>query len=130
VLGSFILQPILFASDTSGAQGFSSLVFFLGLLVFIWYFLIIRPQSRNRRKTQEMIAKLKTGDRVVTNGGILGTVVGFGTNTVQLQIAAQVKIEVMRTMISAVVSEEQPAAGRKQEEPAERETAVSGKGRK
>jgi preprotein translocase subunit YajC len=130
VLVSFILQPILFASDASGAQGFSSLVFFLGLLVIIWYFLIIRPQSRNRRKTQEMIAKLKTGDRVVTNGGILGTVVGFGTNTVQLQIAAQVKIEAMRSMISAVVSEEQPAASRKQEEPAERETAVSGKGRK
>lgn len=128
MLISIILQPLLFASDASGGQGFSSLILFLGLLVIIWYLLIIRPQSRQRHKTQEMIANLKTGDRVVTSGGVLGTVVGFGSNTVQLQIATQVKIEVMRSAISGMQSENNSA--KKPEEPEEREVSVSGKGRK
>jgi preprotein translocase subunit YajC len=130
VFGSIILQPILFASSSSGAQGFSSLVFFLGLLVIIWYLLIIRPQTRQRRKTQEMIANLKTGDRVVTSGGIVGTIVGFGSSTVQLQIANQVKIEVIRSAISGMQADESSAAAKKTEEQPEREASVSGKGRK
>jgi preprotein translocase subunit YajC len=122
------LQTLLFASDTSGAQGFTSLIFFLGLLVVIWYLLIIRPQSRQRHKTQEMIANLKTGDRVVTNGGMVGTIAGFGSNTVYLQVANQVKIEVVRSAISGLQSDEQSAAGKKAEEHTE--ASVSGKGRK
>lgn len=124
---SIILQPILFASNSSGAQGFSSLIFFLGLLVIIWYLLIIRPQSRQRHKTQEMIANLKTGDRVVTSGGIIGTIAGFGSNTVQLQVANQVKIEVVRSAISGMQADEHSATAKKAEEPAEREASVSGK---
>ena len=128
MLTSINVATVLFASDTSGAQNYTSLIFFLGLLVIIWYLLIIRPQSRQRRKTQEMIANLKTGDRVVTNGGIVGTVAGFGNSTVYLQVATQVKIEVMRSAISGMQSED--SAAKKAEEPAEREASLSGKGRK
>jgi preprotein translocase subunit YajC len=127
VLASITLPMILFASGASGAQGFSSLILFLGLLVVIWYLLIIRPQSRQRHKTQEMIANLKTGDRVVTNGGIVGTIAGFGSNTVHLQVANQVKIEVIRSAISGMQGEEHSAAAKKAEEPADREAPVSGK---
>jgi preprotein translocase subunit YajC len=126
-----MIPALLLASSPSGAQGVPSLFLFLGLLVIIWYFLIIRPQGRQRRKVQDMIASLKTGDRVVTNGGILGTIVGFGNNTVQLQVANQIKIEVLRSAISGMQAEQASSSNNKKaEEPVDREASVSGKGRK
>ncbi len=104
-----MVQPFLFAAGTSGASGLTSFILLLGPLILIWYLLIIRPQGHQRRKTQEMLANLKTGDRVSTNGGILGTVVGFGNNTVHLQIANQVKVEVLRSAITGVQKEESSA---------------------
>jgi preprotein translocase subunit YajC len=130
VLGFINLQALLLASTGSGAEGIPSLVLFLGLLVVIWYLLIIRPQSRQRHKLQDMIANLKTGDRVVTNGGILGTVTGFGNNTVQLQVASQVKIEVLRSAISSLQSADAATPAKKADDTAEREASLSTKGRK
>ncbi|HLI34447.1 MAG TPA: preprotein translocase subunit YajC [Terriglobia bacterium] len=124
-----LVLPILLAAEPSGAQGLTSFILLLGPLILIWYLLIIRPQSRQRRKAQEMLATLKTGDRVITNGGILGTIVGFGSNTVQLQIANQVKIEVVRSAISGLQSEEASAAKRA-EPAAAREVSAPAKGRK
>jgi preprotein translocase subunit YajC len=129
VLASITFQTLLFASGASGAQSVPSLILFLGLLVIIWYLLIIRPQSRQRRKVQDMIASLKTGDRVVTNGGILGTIVGFGSNTVQLQVANQIKVEVLRSAISGMQAEQISSPGKKVEESADREASVPGKRR-
>jgi preprotein translocase subunit YajC len=130
VLGLINLQALLFAPSGSGAEGIPSLILFLGLLVIIWYLLIIRPQSRQRHKVQDMIANLKTGDRVVTNGGILGTVAGFGNNTVQLQVANQLKIEVLRSAISSLQSTEAASPGKKADDTTDREASLSGKGRK
>ncbi len=99
-------------------------------MVAIFYLLVFRPQGQQKRKTQEMLATLKTGDRVVTSGGVLGTIVGFGSNTVQLQIASQVKIEVVRSAVSGLQQSGEAPAGKKTEEPVEREPSVAGKGRK
>jgi len=75
-------------------------------LFAIWYFLVIRPQQQQRRKLQNMLGNLKTGDRVVTSGGIYGTIVGFRNGVVQLQIANQVKVDLARSAITGFVSEE------------------------
>lgn len=93
------------AADSGAGAG---IIQFLPILVVfgIFYFLLILPQQRQRRKTQEMLASLKTGDRVLTSGGIYGTVVGFRGNIVQLQIANQVKIEVARAAISGLDTRE------------------------
>jgi preprotein translocase subunit YajC len=81
------------------------------VLIFgIFYFLLIRPQQIQRRKTQEMLASLKTGDRVVTSGGIYGTISGFRDNIVQLQVASQVKIDVARSAITGLQAEEAQSA--------------------
>jgi preprotein translocase subunit YajC len=130
VLALINLPAVLLASTSSGAEGIPSLILFLGLLVVIWYVLIIRPQSRQRHKLQDMIESLKTGDRVVTNGGILGTVMGFGNNTVQLQVANQVKIEVLRSAISSLQSPDSTAPAKKADDATDREASLSGKGRK
>jgi len=77
------------------------------VLIFgIFYFLLIRPQQVQRRKTQEMLANLKTGDRVVTSGGIYGTIAGFRDNIVQLQVAGQLKLDVARSAITGVQADE------------------------
>jgi preprotein translocase subunit YajC len=110
VLNCVLVPPVLFAAASSGAQSLTSFILILGPLVLIWYLLIIRPQSTQRRKTQEMLANLKTGDRVVTNGGLLGTIVGFGNNTVQLQIANQVKVDVVRSAVSGLQKLDEPPA--------------------
>ena len=68
----------------------------------IFYVMLILPQQRQRKKTQEMLGALKTGDKVVTNGGIYGTINGFDGDTVILKIAEQVKIRIARSAISQV----------------------------
>ena len=85
------------------------------VLIFgIFYFLLIRPQQVQRRKKQEMLANLKTGDRVVTSGGIYGTISGFRDNIVQLQVASQVKLDVARSAITGV-QEDETESGLKRE---------------
>ncbi len=78
----------------------------LVLIILIFYFLVFRPQQQQRRKMQDLLANLKTGDRVLTTGGIYGTIVGFRDSVVQLQVANQVKIDVARSAISGLASEE------------------------
>lgn len=80
----------------------------------IWYFLVLAPQSKQRKKVQDLLANLKTGDRVVTSGGIYGTILGFRNGAVQLKIANQVTVDVARTAITGLVEEEE---GSGEEEP-------------
>jgi preprotein translocase subunit YajC len=97
-------------------------------LFVIWYFLVIMPQQRQRKRTQEMLGNLKTGDKVLTSGGVYGTIAGFRGEIVQLQIASQVKIEVARSAITAL----QPASGETEavavKEPTKQNAAAKGKG--
>ena len=94
--------------------GLSQFLLLFAPLFAIWYFLVIRPQQQQRRKLQAMLANLKTGDRVVTSGGIHGTIISFRNGVVQLQIASQVKVDVTRTAITGMAGEE-TAADAKQE---------------
>jgi preprotein translocase subunit YajC len=107
------VNSFLLAADTGAGSGLSLLVMFAALFG-IWYFLVIRPQQEQRRKLQTMLANLKTGDRVVTSGGLYGTIVSFRNGVVQLQIANQVKVDVSRTAITGMAGEE-TAAEAKQE---------------
>lgn len=75
-------------------------------IVGVFYFLVIAPANKQRRQLQEMLAALKKGDRVVTSGGVHGTIQGIEGETVQLRIAENVKIKVDRAAIARVVSGE------------------------
>ena len=68
----------------------------------IFYVMLILPQQRQRKKQQQMLAAVKPGDKVITNGGIYGTVAGIDGETVILKIADQVKIRLARSAISQV----------------------------
>lgn len=82
----------------------SSLTLFLPLIVImaIFYFLMILPAQRRQKKVAEMLKSLKNGDRVITNGGIYGTIVGLESDSVQLRISEQVKIKVARSAVSGL----------------------------
>ena len=83
---------------TGGVMAFLPLIIIMG----IFYVLLILPAQRRQKKTQEMINALKNGDKVVTNGGILGTIVGIEGDTIQLRIADQVKVKVLRSAVSGL----------------------------
>ena len=103
---SLLVHPILFAADLGAGGALTQLLPFV-LIFGIFYFLLIRPQQAQRRKLQEMLANLKTGDRVVTSGGIYGTIAGFKDNVVQLQVASQLKLDVARSAITGLQPEEE-----------------------
>jgi preprotein translocase subunit YajC len=75
------------------------------LIMVIFYFLMILPAQRRQKKVNEMLANLKNGDKVITNGGIYGTIVGLEGDTVQLRIAEQVKMKVARNAIAGMQAE-------------------------
>jgi preprotein translocase subunit YajC len=78
------------------------------IVMGIFYFLLILPQQRRQKQLKAMLAALKTGDKVVTSGGIYGTIAGIDgdTNTVILKVADQVKIRVARSAIAQVEAPE------------------------
>ncbi|MGZ5431869.1 MAG: preprotein translocase subunit YajC [Thermoanaerobaculia bacterium] len=72
----------------------------------VFYFLVIAPANKQRKKQAEMLSTLKKGDRVLTTGGIYGTIQGVEPDAVYLKIADNVKVKVARSAISGVVSGE------------------------
>lgn len=83
-------------------QGLSTLVLF-GAMFAIFYFLLIRPQQRQRRERDAMLSAVKRGDRVVTTGGLHGTVVSLNEHAVVLKVADQVRLEFDRTAVGRIV---------------------------
>ena len=73
-----------------------------GVIFLIFYMLVFAPMRRKQKKHSDMVAALKNGDRVVTNGGIYGTVKGVSGDTVQLRIADKVTIEIARHAIAGM----------------------------
>jgi preprotein translocase subunit YajC len=69
------------------------------LVLAIFYFIILMPMKRKQQKVQEFLDNLKVGDRVITTGGIYGQVMRLGEQSVQLQIADKVRIEVSKAAI-------------------------------
>ena len=69
------------------------------LVLAIFYFIILLPMKRRQQKVQTFLASLKTGERVVTSGGVFGTITKVGEQSVQLQIADRVRVEVSRSAV-------------------------------
>jgi preprotein translocase subunit YajC len=97
------------AANSGSSQALVGLLPFL-LIFVVFYVLLIVPQQRQRRKTQEMLSNLKSGDKVVTNGGLYGTIVGFRDSVVQLQVAPQVRVDISRSAIAGLQPEESDGA--------------------
>jgi preprotein translocase subunit YajC len=73
-------------------------------IIAIFYFLIIRPQNKKQKETQKMLSQLKKGDKIVTIGGIHGTIQNVKEQTVIVKVDEDTKLEFSRSAISTVVT--------------------------
>ncbi len=100
------MSALLMAMSTGGAQGGGSplSMFIPIIMVFIvFYLLLIRPQQKKQKEHQQLLAGLSRGDRVVTNGGLYGTIADTKDHVVVLKIADNVKVEVVKSAIATVI---------------------------
>ncbi|MBZ0178376.1 MAG: preprotein translocase subunit YajC [Melioribacteraceae bacterium] len=98
-------MEFLFAMAPQGGDGGGSLVSTLimfGAIFAIFYFMIIRPQQKKAKEREKLLSELQKGDKVVTSGGIHGTIAGLEEKTALLDIGNNVKIKVERSAISVV----------------------------
>ncbi len=96
------------AGSASGSLGMGLLPFLA--IIVIFYFFLIRPQNKKQKETQKMLDALKKGDKVITIGGIHGTVSSVKENTVIVKVDDDCKLEFNRTAISSVeLTEEEKA---------------------
>src|SRR5438105_15769820 len=97
-------STMLFAAQSPTGNG---LIAFLPLAIIMvmFYVLLILPAQRRQKKTQVMLSALKTGDRVVTTGGLYGTIVALDGDAVQLRIADQVRVKVARSAVAGIQTE-------------------------
>ncbi len=93
------------AKSPSPVMSFVPMIVVIGIL----YFLIIRPQQKQAKEHKRLVDSLKSGDRVLTQGGIYGNVVSIKGGVVQVKIAENIRVEVARSAITQVVQE--PANG-------------------
>jgi preprotein translocase subunit YajC len=84
--------------DGAAPNPFFQLVPFV-VIFAVFYFLVFAPMRKKQKKQNEMLQGLKAGDKVVTNGGIHGVIVGVSDHIVQLRIADQVKIDVSKSAV-------------------------------
>jgi len=103
VLTAFLAQ----AASPTGLLG--SPLLLMVVVMGIFYALLILPQQKQQKKVRQMRAALKNGDKVITTGGIYGTIVGLEDDAVQVRIADQVKVKVARAAIASVETEKSSA---------------------
>lgn len=73
------------------------------LIFVVFYFLLIRPQTKRAKEHRKMVSELKVGDEVITSGGVLGRIVEAGEQFVQVEVADGVILKIQRATVSAVM---------------------------
>ncbi|MBL4693671.1 MAG: preprotein translocase subunit YajC [Magnetovibrio sp.] len=97
-------------TDVAAQSGLFQSMVPLILIFGVFYFLLIRPQQKKQKMHKEMLGSIRRGDRIVTAGGILGTVVKvIGDSELKVEIADGVKVRVDRGFVSNVIAKPEPA---------------------
>jgi len=101
---SFFISDAVAEAAPAGQQAdpMTSLIFFGGMIL-IFYFILIRPQSKRAKEHRELVGNLSKGDEVVTNGGILGKITDVTEQYVNLEIADNVTIKVQKQSVATVL---------------------------
>jgi preprotein translocase subunit YajC len=112
-----------YAQSVGGAGGFDLMTFAPLVAIFVvFYFLLIRPQQKKAKQHKEMLGQVKRGDRVVTGGGIIGTVAKVVSDSeVQVEIAEGVRVRVLRTTITDILAKTEPRGGDAAEDKGDRD---------
>jgi preprotein translocase subunit YajC len=86
-----------------GQQSPYQFLILMGLLFAVFYFILIRPQQKRQKEHRQLLEGLKKGDKVITTGGLQGTVVGLSDTVVTVEIADKVKVKVGRNYIAGLM---------------------------
>jgi preprotein translocase subunit YajC len=111
------LKPFMFLAMTPQQGGnpegglMSTLIMF-ALIIGIFYFLILRPQQKRQKERQKLLEALKKGDKVVTSGGMYGTIAGIDEKTVLIQVSDNVKMKFERSAVTSILKEAEPDTGK------------------
>jgi preprotein translocase subunit YajC len=100
-----VWNPNLVAADLGQSLGALSGILPIVLIMVIFYVLLILPAQKRQKKITQMLSELKNGDKVITTGGVYGTIVGIEDDAIQLRIADQVKIKVLRSAVGGLQPE-------------------------
>lgn len=95
------MQP----SQGGGGGGMVSTLIMFGLIIAIFYFMILRPQQKRQKERQSLLESVKKGDKVVTIGGMHGTVVGLEDKVLLVQVADDVKLKFEKSAIASITRE-------------------------
>jgi preprotein translocase subunit YajC len=94
------------AAPLQSSTSFLGSQFLLMVVIFgVFYLIVVRPMRRKQMQTEAMIDRLKNGDKVLTSGGIYGTVVGVTEDQIQLRVAEHVKIQVAKSAVTQLVED-------------------------
>ena len=83
------------------ASPYASLIM-MGLIFLIFYFVLIQPMKNKQRKLEDLVKRLKSGDRVILSGGIFGTIVGVDEDAFQVRIDDKTRIKVLKSSVSGL----------------------------
>ena len=100
-MGFFIADAHAQGGGGGGDPTFSFIM--LIALFAVFYFVLIRPQSKRQKEHKAMVASLAKGDEVVTNGGLLGKITDVGDSFVTIQVAAGMEVRVQRVAVAALM---------------------------
>lgn len=95
---------LLFAADPNAQGGGFESLFFLLAIFMVFYFFIIRPQSKRQKELQSKVTALKKGDKIVTSGGIVGTVASIEDAEVLMEADKDVKLRILKSAIADVIT--------------------------
>ena len=100
-------------ADAGAAGGAGLLMQFAPLILIfvVFYFLLIRPQQKRAKEHRDMLGALRRGDRVVTGGGIVGTVQKVADDELTIEIAENVRVKVIRSTVTTVLARTEPVKG-------------------
>ena len=103
------LASLAWAQGTGGTGTGGTLISLVPfvLIFIVFYFLLILPQQRRQKKLRTMLDALKKGDKVVTSGGIWGTVTNLGKDTVTLQVSDSTKVKIQRDHVARLRGDEE-----------------------
>ena len=99
-----------YAQAAGGGSGFDLMTFAPLIAIFVvFYFMLIRPQQKKAKQHRELLGQVRRGDRVVTGGGIIGTVTDAkDASELQVEIASGVRVRVLRATITDVIAKTEP----------------------
>jgi preprotein translocase subunit YajC len=106
-----LITPYIIAMAPQGGSpegGLTSTLIMFALIIGIFYLMILRPQQKRQKERQKMLDAVKKGDKIITAGGLHGTIAGVEEKTLLVQVSDNVKLKFDRSAIASIVREAEP----------------------